>query len=75
MTDIYFIYADKRTIEGREFYRITVLDKNNLQIFSFYRAVDSKSTSFVNSCKLFDEISTKLTFIIKRNNKISFDIK
>ena len=73
--ELFFIKADKRSIEDKDYYRITILDKKNCQLFNFYKLVDTKSTSFVNSVKLFEEISQKLTFVIKRNNKISFDIK
>lgn len=73
--ELFFIKSDKRTIENKDYYKITILDLKNCQLFSFYRLVDSKSTSFVSNVKLFQEVSNQLTFVIKRNNKISFDIK
>ena len=75
MGEIFFIKADKRNIENKDYYKITVLDLKNCQLFSFYRLVDNKSTSFVSSVKIFQEVSGQLTFVIKRNNRISFDIK
>lgn len=73
--ELFFIKADKRNIEGKEYYKITVLDLKNCQLFNFYRLVDNKSASFVSNVKIFQEVSNQLTFVIKRNNKISFDIK
>lgn len=73
--ELFFVKADKRNIEDKEYYKITILDRKNCQLFNFYKLVDAKSTNFVTSVKLFEEISQKLTFVIKRNNKISFDIK
>lgn len=75
MENVFYLNSNKRTIEGKEYYKINVLDLNNTQIFSFYKIVDTKSTNFVNMHKAFDNISNALTFVIKRNNKISFDIK
>ena len=45
MGEIFFIKADKRNIENKDYYKITVLDLKNCQLFSFYRLVDNKSTS------------------------------
>lgn len=73
--ELFFIKADKRNIEGKEFYKITILDLKNCQLFNFYRLVDNKSTAFVSNAKIFQEVSNQLSFVIKRNNKISFDIK
>ena len=73
--ELFFIKADKRSIEGKDYYKITVLDLKNCQLFNFYRLVDNKSTSFISSVKIFQEVSNQLIFVIKRNNKISFDIK
>lgn len=75
MENIFYLNTQKRTIEGKEYYKINLLDLNNIQLFSFYRVVDVKSTNFVNIHKAFDNVSNALNFVIKRNNKISFDIK
>ena len=73
--ELFYIKADKRSFDGKDYYKITILDRVNCQLFNFYRLVDAKSTNFVTSLKIFEDISQKLTFVIKRNNKISFDIK
>lgn len=75
MENIFYLNSQKRVIEGKEYYKINVLDLNNLQVFSFYKTVDTKSSNFCNIHKTFDNISSSLSFVIKRNNKISFDIK
>ena len=75
MENIFYLNADKRHIEGSDYYKINILDLNNLQVFSFYKKIDTKSSNFVNMHKTFDNISSSLVFVIKRNNKISFDIK
>lgn len=75
MENIFYLNSTKRNIDGKEYYCINILDLNNTQIFKFYKLVDVKSSNFVNMHKAFDNISSALTFAIKRNNKISFDIK
>ena len=75
MNDIYYLSAKIRNIEGKDFYCFKILDLANEQIFTFYHNVDEKSKSLATGFKRFDNISDKLKFVIKRNNKISFDIK
>lgn len=75
MEKLYFLKSEKKQIEGKDFYCITILDFVNCQIFKFYKLVDTKTTQFINSHKAFDNISNDLTFAIKRKNKISFDLK
>lgn len=75
MENIFYLNSNKRNIDGKDYYKINVLDLNNCQIFSFYKLVEPKSTNFINNHKTFDNVSNSLAFAIKRNNKISFDIK
>lgn len=75
MEDLFFLSSSKRKIQDNDYYKISILDLKNTQIFNIYKLVDNKSTQFVNSHKCFDNISEHLKFVIKRNNKISFDIK
>lgn len=75
MDNIFYLGNQKRSIDGKDFYRIFILDLKNFQIFSFYKPVDTKVTAFLANRKLFENVSSLLTFAIKRNNKISFDIK
>lgn len=75
MDEIYFLSSDLRTIEDKKYYRITILDVKNEQVFTFYRIADTKAKNFCEMHKRFDNISNALIFVIKRNNRISFDIK
>lgn len=75
MENIFYLNSQKRNIEGKEYYKINLLDLNNTQLFAFYHIADTKANNFVNIHKTFDNVSNALTFAIKRNNKISFDIK
>lgn len=75
MENIFYLTNTKREINGKMYYRITILDMKNLQIFSFYHIADNQTTSFLANRKTFENISNFLTFVIKRNGKISFDIK
>lgn len=75
MEQFYFISAEKRSIEDKHYYCIYILDFINKQVFSFYHIADNKAKNFVEMHKQFDNISSALTFVVKRNNKISFDIK
>lgn len=75
MNNIYYLNHYQKDIEGKYYYCFRVLDLKNTQIFTFYHLVDDKSKNIVANVKLFQDISDKLTLVIKRNNKISFDLK
>lgn len=47
----------------------------NVQLFFIYKLQDQKSAQFVLKHKRFDDVSNELQFVIKRDNKISLDIK
>ena len=75
MNDIFYLGHYIKNIEGKEYFCIRVLDLKHFQIFTFYHTTDEKSKNIINSFKKFDNITDKLTYVIKRNNKISFDLK
>ena len=73
--ELYFVKSEVKKIEGKEYCKITLLDMQNVQLFNFYTLVNEKSYNFVKDCKTFSNVTDKICFVIKRNNKISFDIK
>ena len=72
-----FFYIDYSTtnIEGKDFVCIYVLDYYNKQIFRIFKQKDNEIISKLNNYKLFNDITSHIDFIIKRNNKISLNIK
>lgn len=75
MSNIYYLNHYEKEIEGKKFFCFRILDLKNTQIFTFYHISDDKSKNFVANVKTFQDISDRLTLVIKRNNKISFDLK
>lgn len=72
--ELYFIKSETREIERKEYCKISLLDMKNVQIFSFFTPLNDKSYNFVKENKIFSNVTDKICFVIKRNNKISFDI-
>lgn len=75
MNNIFYLNHYQKAIEGKEYFCFRVLDLKNTQIFTFYHLVDDKAKNFVANIKTFQDVSDRLTLVIKRNNKISFDLK
>ena len=70
-----FIDYEKRNIEGKEFLVIYVLEFYRKQVFKIYKISDNNLISKLNSFEKFDNINDYLGFAIKRDGKISLDIK
>lgn len=63
-------------IEDKEFFNISIIDIENDQFFHVYKQkTDTKAKEFILKHKRFDDITNEITFAIKRDNKISLDIK
>lgn len=72
-----FCYIDyeKRNIEGKEFLVIYVLEFYKKQVFKIYKLSDNSLISKLDTFEKFDNINDFITFAIKRDGKISLDIK
>lgn len=70
-----FIDYEKRNIEGKEFLVIYVLEFYKKQVFKIYKISDNNLISKLNTFEKFDNINDHLGFVIKRDGKISLDIK
>lgn len=72
-----FFYIDYSTtnIEGKDFICIYVLDYYNKQVFRIFKNKSTELISKLNNFKLFNDVTSLINFVIKRNNKISLDIK
>ena len=70
-----FIDYEKRNIEGRDFVVIYVLEFYKKQIFKIFKLFDNDLITKLNTFDKFDNINDYITFAIKRDSKISLDIK
>lgn len=70
-----FIDYEKRNIEGKEFLVIYVLEFYKKQVFKIYKISDNNLISKLNTLEKFDNINDYVGFVIKRDGKISLDIK
>lgn len=70
-----FIDYEKRNIEGKEFLVIYVLEFYKKQVFRIYKIADNNLISKLNTFEKFDNINDFVGFAIKRDGKISLDIK
>lgn len=72
-----FLYLDyeKRNIEGKEFLVIYVLEIYKKQVFKIYKISDNNLISKLDTFEKFHNINDYVGFVIKRDGKISLDIK
>lgn len=70
-----FIDYEKRNIEGKEFLIIYILEFYKKQVFRIYKIADNNLISKLNTFEKFDNINDYVGFAIKRDGKISLDIK
>ena len=70
-----FIDYEKRNIDGKEFLVIYVLEFYKKQVFKIYKISDNNLISKLNTFEKFDNINDYVCFAIKRDGKISLDIK
>ena len=72
-----FLYVDyeTRNIEGKEFVIIYLLEYNKRQIFKIYRLKDIELIKKLDGFKFATDITDLIDFVIKRDGKISLNIK
>lgn len=70
-----FVDTEKKNIEGKDFLIVYILEFNKKQLFKIYKVFDINLFNKLNSLKKFDNINDYVDFVIKRDNKISLDIK
>lgn len=73
---LFYSKTKERKIEDKDYYVIVVIDDTNEQYFYIYKQkTDTKAKDFVMKHKKFDDITSEISFAIKRDRKISLDIK
>lgn len=75
MIKLILLKTEQKNIEGKDYSHISIYEETTNQVFDFYRKTDDKAYNFIKNYKLGDDVTDKLCFVIKRDKKISFDIK
>ena len=75
MGKFYYLGTDERTIEGKAFLKVSVIELEKKQVFNIYKIKDSSNVTKLATLKTFDEVTDKITYVIKANGKIGLDIK
>lgn len=72
-----FLYLDyeKRRINDKEFIVINVLEFYRKQVFKIYKIFDTNLVAKLNTFDTYENINDYICFAIKRDGKISLDIK
>lgn len=70
-----FVDYEIRNIEGRDFIVIYILEFYKKQVFRIYKMADNNLISKLSTFEKFDNINDYLGVVIKRDGKISLDIK
>ena len=70
-----FINFEKKTIGGKEFLAINVLEYFRKKVYTIYKTSNDDLISKLNTFDKLDNINDYVGFVIKRDGKISLDIK
>lgn len=72
-----FLYVDyeKTKIDDKEFIVVYVLEFYSKQVFKIYKLFNTDLVEELNVLDKFENINDKVCIAIKRNGKISLDIK
>lgn len=70
-----FLNFENKTIGGKEFLAINVLEYFSKKVFTIYKTFNADLFSKLNTFDKLDNINDYVCFVIKRDGKISLDIK
>ena len=71
----FYLGYEERNIEGKEFLIIYVLEFTKKQIFKIYKTANKDLIFKLDTLEDFSNINDFIGFVIKRDGKISLDIK
>lgn len=71
----YFLDYDIQEIQKKRFLCIYILDLDKKVIFRIFKQYNDKLLEFLNEFSCFTSFNDYLHFVIKRDGKISLDIK
>lgn len=73
--EFFFLGFSEETIQKQNFLCIYILDLNKHTVFRIFKKFTDDIFDKLNKFDLFDDISERVCFVIKREGKISLDIK
>ena len=75
MSTFYYIGHEQFVIQDNSILKVYVLDFKNKIVHTIYKAFNKDIASKLDNYKPFDNITSSIGFVIKRDGKISLDIK
>lgn len=73
--DFNFLGYDVQKINNNQFFCIYVLNLSKKLIFKIYKKYAEEDMYLLDNISCFEDISDRISFVIKRDGKISLDIK
>ena len=70
-----FVDYDTKNIEGKDFIIIYLLEYNKRQIFRIYKIKDTEIMKKIDNLKFATDVTDLIDYVIKRDGKISLNIK
>lgn len=71
-----FVYLDteERSIEDKKYYCIFILEMQSHNIFKIFKIVNEPISTKLKNLKIFQDVSSQISYVIKRDGRISLDI-
>ena len=70
-----FLDYEKKFIQGKDFICINILEFTTHQVFKIFKPYDDSLVQKLITLEKFDNINDFITYVIKRDGKISLNIK
>lgn len=75
MNTFYFLGYETFKFNDNDLLKVYVLDFKNKIVHNIYKSVTKELISKLEGYKPFDNVTNLISFVIKRNGKITLDIK
>ena len=75
MSKFLLMDIEEQTIQEKKFLCIFLYETRTHNIFRIYKLYDSKLFDNLKNFKNFQDITERITYVIKRDGKVSLDIK
>lgn len=75
MNSFYYVGQDVFNINDNHMIKVYILDLKNKIIHNIYKTYSKELEEKLKGIKLFDNITNSISFAIKRDGKITLDIK
>ena len=73
--DFLFLSYELKSIEGRDFVCVYILEFHSKHVFSIYKLSNKEFINHLSTLKKLDNVNTLINYNIKKDGRLSLDIR